>query len=809
MKQNRTGYELALSRFHTSLYISLALACACLTFVEWAFLPEIVVLAGLVLGAMIIAYRAESKWSLSLRAANAVGAIIALLLVAWAAYHFLRPQGTLLDYLPIQAAMLVYLGPLVMILIPAKLFRPKHTGDYWSMQLIGLMTVALACALGGNSGMLIFVIAYAVSAVWCLTNFHAVLNSNAITVLHHPDPGEVDLPRVGLWTTTPLGNGISRGLKNKSRTEFGVVRVGLWTAMAMALALVFSLATPRNSDAQWGVGGLAPRASIGISDDRPQIDLNFTGDLESSNEVAFVVRAENVDRQPKLDLSPAQKWRGNSFNFYDQGKWANRGWPRQSADMNPGDRGFGRGRPLQLPSQGSQQLQGLPVLGPKQYFLIFPFPQKPRGTYYLANPVWPPSTRIGFQWIAPVVTETPDGPYNWTASRDGEVYPPPLTLRGDRTQYFYRQVTAPTLEPNLSMPVVVDPGLKDQLMLLVGLKPLRKYSSTLMQQLITANQLPSLQLWTPDSGPLPVDGHEEVARAMEKYFHSSGQFEYSTQGLHRVDLNIDPIEDFLLNIRQGHCNRFATALTLVLRAQGIPSRIVLGYEGCEPNGDGSYTVRQMHAHSWVECLVRRTGADGNSTWHWLTLDPTPSIERVAAAENRFAKWLENTIAGFGEFIRTFVMELNAERQDRARATLTFLSPMEWGPRLFQLLKTPVGWITFGGIVFGILFLRRMRLKKELSISQVYRQLRGTIEKAHSFDASAGMTPRELRQLAQRSIDSPDAVRAANSIIDCHAASMYGGSAIKPAELSQMNFALRTVADYCSRQRRPQSVPIAN
>src|SRR5207248_10075954 len=57
---------------------------------------------------------------------------------------------------------------------------------------------------------------------------------------------------------------------------------------------------------------------------------------------------------------------------------------------------------------------------------------------------------------------------------------------------------------------------------------------------------------------------------------------------------------------------FATALTLMLRSQGIPARVVLGYQGAEDQGEGLYYVRQSHAHSWVEAMIQRTERDGRT-----------------------------------------------------------------------------------------------------------------------------------------------------------------------------------------------------
>jgi len=84
----------------------------------------------------------------------------------------------------------------------------------------------------------------------------------------------------------------------------------------------------------------------------------------------------------------------------------------------------------------------------------------------------------------------------------------------------------------------------------------------------------------------------------------------------------DPLSDFLFNVRAGHCEYYATAMAVMLRTQGIASRVVNGFLGGEFNeAAGAYTVRQSDAHSWVEVYFPQTSS-------WVTFDPTPSAGRA-------------------------------------------------------------------------------------------------------------------------------------------------------------------------------------
>lgn len=77
-----------------------------------------------------------------------------------------------------------------------------------------------------------------------------------------------------------------------------------------------------------------------------------------------------------------------------------------------------------------------------------------------------------------------------------------------------------------------------------------------------------------------------------------------------------PLEEFLFNKKEGHCEYFATAMAVLLREVGIPSRIINGFIGGEINEQGNfYLIRESDAHSWVEAYFPERG--------WVSFDPTP------------------------------------------------------------------------------------------------------------------------------------------------------------------------------------------
>jgi hypothetical protein len=104
-------------------------------------------------------------------------------------------------------------------------------------------------------------------------------------------------------------------------------------------------------------------------------------------------------------------------------------------------------------------------------------------------------------------------------------------------------------------------------------------------------------------------------------------------------------DEFLFETRQGFCEHYASAFAIMMRAAGIPARIVLGYHGGEPNPiSGHMTVRQSDAHAWNEVWI-----DGNG---WYRIDPTGAVapERIDSGVSDAA--FDGVGAAWGFRVRT-------------------------------------------------------------------------------------------------------------------------------------------------------------
>lgn len=108
----------------------------------------------------------------------------------------------------------------------------------------------------------------------------------------------------------------------------------------------------------------------------------------------------------------------------------------------------------------------------------------------------------------------------------------------------------------------------------------------------------------------------------------------------------DPVCDFLLHRRDGHCQYFASAAVILLRCVGVPSRFVSGYYAHEPAGKDTLVVRQRDAHAWAECWTDATG--------WITVDATPDAGLPGQSFAPLPTWRtawEKLQDAFGDFRR--------------------------------------------------------------------------------------------------------------------------------------------------------------
>ena len=132
-----------------------------------------------------------------------------------------------------------------------------------------------------------------------------------------------------------------------------------------------------------------------------------------------------------------------------------------------------------------------------------------------------------------------------------------------------------------------------------------------------------------------------------------------------IEGKVHPVEAFLFETRRGHCELFSTAAALLLREMGVPTRLVAGFRVVMPGDSTVLSVRNTHAHAWLEFYTREGG--------WQPIDPTPAVvttpswlapaealyDMVSAYWHRYILGYEMDAALFRALVRKYAPELVA------------------------------------------------------------------------------------------------------------------------------------------------------
>ncbi len=113
----------------------------------------------------------------------------------------------------------------------------------------------------------------------------------------------------------------------------------------------------------------------------------------------------------------------------------------------------------------------------------------------------------------------------------------------------------------------------------------------------------------------------EMAASIEQWLTANKQYSL------RVNRPTgDIVDGFIFGMEEGYCVYFASAMTVMLRTQGVPARFTVGYSTGQEVDDGRWVVRGLDSHAWVEVYFPEIG--------WIPFDPTPGVERTSRRERR-------------------------------------------------------------------------------------------------------------------------------------------------------------------------------
>ena len=153
---------------------------------------------------------------------------------------------------------------------------------------------------------------------------------------------------------------------------------------------------------------------------------------------------------------------------------------------------------------------------------------------------------------------------------------------------------------------------------------------------------------------LSLQGGNELdtVKNVENYL-KNGDYRYSLKNLPTSN---KPVDEFLFDKKQGNCEYFATSMAIILRVNGIPSRVVAGYRGGVYNDLGNYYIlRQSNAHLWVEAYIDNIG--------WIRFDPTTSLlsEEFISNSKKISKF-SLFIDTINYYYNTLIINYDFEKQ---------------------------------------------------------------------------------------------------------------------------------------------------
>jgi transglutaminase-like putative cysteine protease len=272
------------------------------------------------------------------------------------------------------------------------------------------------------------------------------------------------------------------------------------------------------------------------------------------------------------------------------------------------------------------------------------------------------------------------------------------------------------------------------------------------------------------------DGATIVKRSMD--YLESQPFVYT---LTPPVLGAQPVDEFLFETREGFCEHYASALTFLLRAAGLPARVVIGYQGGELNGlGGYYIVRQTDAHAWTEVWLEDEG--------WIRVDGVAAVapERVAlgfdgagsggvtaAAAALRARW-SRPIALFLDAVntrwQTWIIGYGPELQRSLLESLGFRD-LRRAERSAVLLGLAV--VTTLSLLIGLSAYLSWRLRQRVSVDAAARCFAIFVRRLARADVAARAPTEGPRAYAERAAAAlPHAATRIHAVADLYLRARY-------------------------------------
>lgn len=563
---------------------------------------------------------------------------------------------------------------LTLLLSSIKLLQKKADRDWLFLYLISFFEVLLAAGLSVSPTFLLALSFYVFCALLSIVCFELRKSSRVVErsesrLLVANDPKF-------LWRRE--SGRPRRGARALRRLP--AVALSLFALIVLFALPIFFVSPRASSGALAMAGGTASTGYVGFSD---RMTLGDIGRLQESNQLVMRVRVEETGAARNQNL----RWRGVALDRFDGRRWFQSS--KQGETLIANERGL-----FQLGTT-----EGLSRLTTQTFFV------EPIDTPVLFAAPRAVAVQGGFTYLK---RDAGGGLASRMHTEERITYrvfsdtiePAPERLRAGR-QAYPTETTA-----NLRQPIEDYLQLPGDLDTRVG-----SLASLIVMEAGARNAY-------------------DAARAIEAHLGSNaygGQYSYS---LDMQATGREPLSDFLFRVRAGHCEYFSSAMTIMLRTQGVAARVVNGFQPGEYNeAADAYTVRQADAHSWVEVYFP-------SVDEWVAFDPTPAAGRPSGAGRgglrgqlqKYADalelfWIQYVVAydrqGQRSLARSLRNGLGAYSQTASRSADALKSRLSgWlgtstgGGGLLVALASPYG-LAAGGLGFaalGLLVLHRKGFK---------------------------------------------------------------------------------------------------
>jgi len=240
----------------------------------------------------------------------------------------------------------------------------------------------------------------------------------------------------------------------------------------------------------------------------------------------------------------------------------------------------------------------------------------------------------------------------------------------------------------------------------------------------------------------------------------------------------DAVEHFLFETREGSCETFASAMVVLVRAAGVPARLVTGYTSGTYNLlTGYYEVRNSDAHAWVEAFIPRVG--------WIDFEPTPGfITPDSAAAQARGRWL--------------VRDALSWTTQWIGRSLSGFGGMRWSYEAGS--RTDVLWSAVAVLLGGLIVARRRPQMEGAGngMFAAYSRMLSAFERA-GISRPAHQTPREFVDRVPAAVKRP-----AEEITSDFEAARYGVHLLSPERLARTSDALEQIEQSLRRLRSTRS-----